>query len=615
MEFDAVCSQIAAEPGLLCIQSASGAYAITSGDEAILFDCCMGAARALYGMGIKKIRTVYLTSHDRTSCCGLYEMPGVPVFASAGTRRLLENAENLWSGNNGTRYHMVDFDPQKNIPCSNIKTAGTVSGGDVITWNGWTVEVVATPGFSQHDVSYFLSRDGRRLCVCGKLLCKGGKLRGLFLLQQRHDTQVCGYHGFMEGLGSLRGSLDKIKHADMLLPVYGEPENDPYGTVETFTDNSDRYMRLYSEVSALNFYFPDYLKRNTDYKPAFRAQSVPLPDFIKYIPGTTSFAVISGDKAAFLVDCSMESCLAFLDAEISAGEIASVDFCWISHYHHDHVEELNSLTAKYGCPVYVDDSFADILRYPEKYYLTCLSERAADVTPIRHNTKRQWHEFTLTFFHFPGQTLYHGGLLLEGNGLKVFFSGDSFAPTGFDDYCSWNRNFLREGTGYFQCLDLLEELKPDMILNQHQSEGFVYTDDQYSCLRNNLIKRKEALRNLVCGNADEELDPLAVRCFPYGTETHPGALITVRVYFTGHGDTAYSAYAEPWLPEGWTVQPESAPVEAFPSSGLDCDDACQNFVVGIPENAAGRYVIPFHVSVDGRYKGLMCHMPVDVMKK
>ncbi len=611
MDYHVTWRQIA--DGLYCIQSASNTYAIVADNEAILFDFGAGiTAETFYEMGIERIHSIYLTSHDRTSSCGIVNIPDVRVFASEGTCDLLDNAETIWSVNDQIRYHMVDFEPQKNIPCSNINTSGTVIEDYLIIWNGWTIQVVNTPGFSKHDVSYLLSNDHITYCVCGKLLYKGGRINELYLLQQGHDAQVCGYHGFMEGLPSLRKSLDKIKSADMLLPVYGDTEDNPAKAIDAFIDNSTNYMRLYSEVSALNFYFPDYLGSNTDYEPAFRAQSAPLPDFIQYIPGTTSFVIISKDKAAFVVDCSMTNVLSYLDKKCSAGEISTVDFCWVSHYHHDHVEEINALTAKYNCAVYADDSFADILRYPKQYYLTCLSERAANVTPVSHHTKKQWHEFTLTFYHFPGQTLYHGGLLLEGYGLKVFFSGDSFAPTGFDDYCAWNRNFLREDAGYFQCLDLLENIKPDIILNQHQSEGFVYTADQYKYLRNNLIKRKEILNNFVCENIDESFDPLAVRCMPYGAEVYQGTQFDAKVYYTGHREKTYKALAEPWLPDGWSIQYNSRLTDVYSSSGLDCDDACQNFVIGIPENATGRYAIPFHVSVDGKYKGLLCHMLVDV---
>lgn len=36
--------------------------------------------------------------------------------------------------------------------------------------------------------------------------------------------------------------------------------------------------------------------------------------------------------------------------------------------------------------------------------------------PQADRTLLRWHEFQLTFFEFPGQTLYHDGLLAERDG-------------------------------------------------------------------------------------------------------------------------------------------------------------------------------------------------------
>ena len=60
----------------------------------------------------------------------------------------------------------------------------------------------------------------------------------------------------------------------------------------------------------------------------------------------------------------------------------------------------------------------------------------------RHGESWQWHEFTVTAYHLPGQTLYHGGLLIEGRGHRILFCGDSFTMAGIDDYCAGNRNWL-----------------------------------------------------------------------------------------------------------------------------------------------------------------------------
>ena len=67
------------------------------------------------------------------------------------------------------------------------------------------------------------------------------------------------------------------------------------------------------------------------------------------------------------------------------------------------------------------------------------------------------------------RTLHHNALLVERDGgWSAFFAGDSFTPSGIDDYCLQDRNFLHEGQGFFRCLDRLEILPAGcLILNQH----------------------------------------------------------------------------------------------------------------------------------------------------
>ena len=59
----------------------------------------------------------------------------------------------------------------------------------------------------------------------------------------------------------------------------------------------------------------------------------------------------------------------------------------------------------------------------------------------------RWHE-SVNFFDFPGHTLYHGGFWWRDGGEKPFFVGDSFTPSGIDDYCLQNRDFRRRAPDF-----------------------------------------------------------------------------------------------------------------------------------------------------------------------
>jgi hypothetical protein len=79
-----------------------------------------------------------------------------------------------------------------------------------------------------------------------------------------------------------------------------------------------------------------------------------------------------------------------------------------------------------------------------------------------------WKGYKLTAYYFPGQTLYHDGLLIERDGTSVFMSGDTLANWGIDDYCSYNRNWLQQNcafrwAGRSKAVDLPEFLRKPLL--------------------------------------------------------------------------------------------------------------------------------------------------------
>ncbi|MEZ4664126.1 MAG: hypothetical protein R2911_41885 [Caldilineaceae bacterium] len=123
--------------------------------------------------------------------------------------------------------------------------------------------------------------------------------------------------------------------------------------------------------------------------------------------------------------------------------------------------------------------------------MPCISPAVTRVDQITTEGQSwRWNEFELTAFHCPGQTYYHGGLLVEG-GLRLFFSGDSFTPAGIDDYCAGNRNLLSAGVGLDQCLALIEQLQPTHIFNCHVALAFTFTPAEINFMRQNLAERTQ----------------------------------------------------------------------------------------------------------------------------
>ena len=162
----------------------------------------------------------------------------------------------------------------------------------------------------------------------------------------------------------------------------------------------------------------------------------------------------------------------------------------------------------------------------------------------------------MTSFYFPGQTLYHGSLLVEKNdGEKIFFIGDSFTPSGIDDYCLQNRNFLHPHMGYFYCLDFLQRMPPDyLLINQHVVPTFRFSVDQLGFMQNTLKKRVDLLRDLFpWDDPNYGLDEGWARFYPYEERGQPGETLLFSLNIMNHSPRARTFHVRFWPPKGWKV--------------------------------------------------------------
>ena len=328
----------------------------------------------------------------------------------------------------------------------------------------------------------------------------------------------------------------------------------------------------------------------------------------------TSFAIRSPESGAlFLIDCGYDSVLETLSTWREQGLYTQLEGCWITHYHDDHVDSLHHLAASTPTPIYADESLAEILAHPSRFFIPCISPAAAPVTRItRHGDTWRWHEFELTALHFPGQTFYHGGLLLRGQGVTVLFCGDSFAPTGMDDYTAGNRNFLGAGRGYRQCIDLLRQYRPDFILNQHQQQAFRFTTEQLDYMEHMLAAREALLARLLpWEHPNFGVDEGWIRVYPYQAECLPGGTCLLEVRATDHAIQSPDLTVEAVLPPGWQAQPCDSPKVG---RVMQCDAlvSAPTAITVAPETYPGIYPVAFRVTWNGQYLGQVCHALVVV---
>ena len=469
-----------------------------------------------------------------------------------------ENQVNLFTnpmerlGNEKFRLHVYDFHPDNDIIIDRVNISTVLSDGMALDFEGLKIDFFEVKGDAVGELGCVIhdendEHDGIEIGVCADIICGGDKndLKIPFLYRMCKDPgKVDDYHAFMAEKYGLAESLRKFEKCDILIPARGGLITSPVQAINIFGEKFEKLYQNYSASSAMNYYYPGYLHPETPMPPA---KIISAPINVKYL--FCNFLIISENKRGFLIDCGTRQGFDMLEPFFKSGELESIDVCYITHYHHDHVDMLDKLQELYNCKIYAPESFADMLENPEAYYMTCLSHISVLPEILPDNYSFTWEEYEFTHFEFPGQTLYHGGLLFNNKNDKngssrILFCGDSFCPTGFDDYCPQNRNFTDRKRGYHKCLDIIENIKPDCIINQHQSEAFVYTEKEIAFLRGNLEERYNLLSDLtIWESPDYSLDPYWVRMYPYvsyisGDETdninEPCVIIEKELQFTNH---------------------------------------------------------------------------------
>ena len=279
------------------------------------------------------------------------------------------------------------------------------------------------------------------------------------------------YWGFGGAVPDVKASLDRVLAAkpDILIPSHGVVMHDPATAVAELKENLDAAMENFLTTAAwrISPRHDDEYPRELP-PPMFPAlPPVAYPAWIREIASTTK-AIVADDKSVFLSDCGHPKAIEELARLRAAGEIGSIDGLWITHYHDDHTEFANAAKRQFGAKVFAQRELVDILENPTAHQMPCLFPESIRVDRVlEHGETFHWKQFQMTAYHFPGQTLYHDGLLVERDGFKVFFTGDSFANWGIDDYCSQNRCFLGPDVGYEKCLQLLLEVKPHLLVAAH----------------------------------------------------------------------------------------------------------------------------------------------------
>ncbi|MHC4168365.1 MAG: MBL fold metallo-hydrolase [Planctomycetota bacterium] len=494
---------------------------------------------------------------------------GAESIVPQGEVDKFNKVDDYWSAFVDKRFH--DYNQQgTKILTEPLSVSRAVRGGDTIKWQNISIQVLDTPGYTRGAVSYFLDTDGKRYGFVGDLIYGNGQIMDLYSLQDAvAEAKIGGYHGYAGRIGDLIASLRKVleQKPDILIPARGPVIEAPESAVKLLIQRLQRAYGKYLSINAGHWYFKDRYDTlasralgspsRVDWMPYAAVVRKAPPDWV--IPIGNSRLLVSADGSGFLIDCGSNAIIAEIVKLVKSKRVSGLDGVYITHYHDDHTDKIGELVEEFDCPVYSCRELTDILEHPGAYRLPCLTSKPiANLTSLADGHKMRWKEFELTSYYFPGQTIYHGALLAERNdGQKIFFIGDSFTPSGMDDYCLLNRNFLHEGMGYHYCLDILKDMPPDYLLvNQHVVEPFRFDRAQIEHMANVLAKRKEIMAELFPWNeANCGIDERWARIHPYGQKANPGQTVEIVVKVLNHSGSPEVFTVRPNVPEGFGLEP------------------------------------------------------------
>jgi glyoxylase-like metal-dependent hydrolase (beta-lactamase superfamily II) len=557
---------LAAQP-LLAIENVTPSVAVVAGPVNGVLITRAGKTIAIYGDPRAKPATVdkVLFTHHRRDVAWAGRAlvaGGAESVYPAVEEPLFTAAEQYWS----TYSQFHDYANQSTrVLTASIAAGHTVSDGDRVEWNGLTIEVRSTPGYTRGAVSYLMVIDGKRIACVGDLIYGDGQILDLFSLQDAiAETKEDGYHGYAARAGQVIASLRKIAtwKPDVLIPARGPVIRNPQQAIDKLIARLQDVFASYFAVSALRWYRGDEkLKlqaerivgnRPVDWMPM--AKTANPPEWLEVIGNTR--VIVSSSGNAFVVDCGNRRLLDAVKQMQREGRFKTVEGIWVTHYHDDHTNFVQTAAEELHAPVFSSPEMQDILEHPAAYKMPCLTANPIHkVAAAAPGASRRWHEFEFTYSYFPGQTLYHDSLLVKKDGgVSVLLVGDSFTPSGIDDYCVLNRNFVEPEIGYEFCLNYTKKMKPDWLVNEHVDPAFHFTDAQIDTMLANLRKRRTQLAALFpWDDANFGVDEEWARIYPYRSEVKSGARVDLKVVVLNHSPKTREFVVTPHLPEDWQV--------------------------------------------------------------
>jgi glyoxylase-like metal-dependent hydrolase (beta-lactamase superfamily II) len=586
-------------------------YLLTTGTDAVAID--FGSGRVLDHLadyGVERVTDVLMTHHHRDQGQGLARAAeaGIRIWVPASERDLFANVGEHWR----TRRIDNDYDVRQDrfSVLHDVPVHGAVPEYRATRFGGVEVTALPMPGHTLGSLGYLAELDGRRIAFTGDLLYGPGKVWSLAATQWSYTG--------LEGAAASVLSLDLLadRAPDLVLPSHGEPIADPREAIAGTRANLQALVdfrrdepwdltgwlrRPYEELT------PHLLRNRTSF--------------------ATSYALLSDSGAALLIDygfdmitgippvagrSSRRPWLASLDALRREHGVDRVEVAVPTHYHDDHVAGFGLLREVEGTRIWAAESIAPILREPRRYDLPCLWYDPLPVDRVvPAGVPVRWREYELTMYPLPGHTLYAVAIAFEADGRTVLATGDqqdggweSGRRTEVLNFQYRNRFRIDD---FAASALLYRRLAPDLMISGHWEPRNV--DDAYLDM---LLAKGEELARLhrtllPLEEVDFGAEGFGARVLPYRSAAAGGQSLRLEVEVRNPFRRPCPLRVDLVAPEGWTVSPGSAEVEAGPLA-----EATVEFTVVPPPGARRRARLAANLTAGDRDFGQQAEALVDV---
>ncbi|MGE3803754.1 MAG: MBL fold metallo-hydrolase [Gemmataceae bacterium] len=605
---DAVNTWVEVSPGVYRTATFPTGYALVAEGKALLFDAPHDAA-GLAKLGVKKIDAVLLTHHHRDTVAALdsYLKNDVKVRAAKQAADWLDRDRlvKFWkdavpirnSRQGGYLVHPVGF---KGIDF-------TLEDGQRIDWQGWKIDVLATPGHTKEHLAFAARKqDGPLLLFAGDTLAGPGKLWTPFTTDWDHWTNI----GLKPAAESLR-KLAALK-PDLVLPGHAAPVTRGCARV---LEETARAVDEVGNFKSFEYFTKTQLGNAPEYRflaPEQAKSNGSLPwskvaDNL-WITGNTYVLASKEDRAFLVIDPWGERSakqIAKLKEDEKLGKLELVMF---SHAHYDHFDGLYYLPDRDRFKVWSLDEVALPLAEP---YL--LRAPFLDARPIKFDRRfkagdtAKWREFTFKFHHLPGQSWFTSGIETTIAGKHCLFTADNYFHqdmfSGTGGWMGLNRSFP---STYAVGAQRVVDVAPEWVLAEHGGP-FVYSAEDFR----RRVKWGQAgarAADAVCvsGSHRHDWDPNRVHVRPFRQQAKGGDTIKGTLWISNH--TANAEKLNVHLEGRGLLPDQSWDVEVGARQTVE-----RPFTLELKkELPAGRHVFPLRVQAGAAADGSDAFFVVDV---